>query len=192
MAVDDRGGSATVFVSNVLSGTVTRFELAVHKTNPADPISLVGEEQIASNYPHRGDPNALALGPGGLAFDASTGTLYVASEADDTIYAIKNAAKRTTDQGTGAVLVHDDTHLHGPMGLAMAPNGDLVVANGDGNNADPNQPSELVEYNKKGQFMTQISVDPANGGAFGLAISSAFKSMAAVDDNGPSLKIYKF
>ncbi len=35
-------------------------------------------------------------------------------------------------------------HLHGPFGLVLAPNGDLITANGDAVNGDPTQPSELV------------------------------------------------
>jgi hypothetical protein len=68
------------------------------------------------------------------------------------------------------VIYSDTVHLHGPLDLAFAPNGDLVVANSDGSNADPNQPSELVEFTTQGKFVAQFSLDPNNGGAFGLAI----------------------
>ena len=54
----------------------------------------------------RTDPNALVVGPAGLAYDAKTDTLYVASTDDNTIFAIKNAGKRTTDDG------HGHGHLH--------------------------------------------------------------------------------
>ena len=70
----------------------------------------------------------------------------------------------------------------------MAPNGDLITANSDAVNADPNQPSELVEFTTTGQFVGQFSIDPNNGGAFGLALSSVGGKLriAAVDDNaGP-------
>jgi hypothetical protein len=54
--------------------------------------------------------------------------------------------------------------------MAWAPNGHLLVANSDGSNADPNQPSELVEFTTTGQFVAQYSIDANNGGAFGVAM----------------------
>jgi hypothetical protein len=59
-------------------------------------------------------------------------------------------------------------------------------------NADLNQPSELVEFTKTGQFVTELSVDPTNGGAFGLAIGlrNGVTTLAAVDDNTAQLKFY--
>ena len=78
--------------------------------------------------------------------------------------------------GEGTLIYADATHLHGPIGLVFAPNGDLITANSDAVNADPAQPSELVEFTTGGQFVGQFSVDPANGGAFGLAVSTTFSS----------------
>jgi hypothetical protein len=73
------------------------------------------------------------------------------------------------------------------------PNGHLVVANSDGSNADPNQPSELVEYTSAGAFVGQMSIDPNNGGAFGVATNTigwGTIQLAAVDDNANTLKIW--
>jgi len=44
----------------------------------------------------------------------------------------------------------------GPLDLARSPNGHLPVANSDGRNADPNQPSELVEFTAGGEFLSQF------------------------------------
>ena len=138
-------------------------------------------------------------GPGGLAYNANTGTLFVASQFDNSIYAIYNAGSTSKNHGTGKLLVHDPTHLHGPIGLTLAPNGNLIAANSDAFNVDPAQPSELVEYTHRGAFVAQFSVDPAIGGAFGLAISPPGLSispntdtLAAVDDNIAALKEYTF
>ena len=57
-------------------------------------------------------------------------------------------------------------------------------------NSDPNHPSELVEFTKDGQFVKQISVDPAQGGSFGLAVSGETAKLAAVDDNQNILLIW--
>ncbi|HZY85298.1 MAG TPA: hypothetical protein VFE78_10740, partial [Gemmataceae bacterium] len=103
-----------------------------------------------------------------------------------------HAGTTTADGGKGALIVSDATHLHGPLGLVLAPNGDLIVANSDGANADPNQPSELAEFTTTGQFVGQFSVDAANGGAFNLAIRSVNgrTQVAAVDDNTNQLDLW--
>jgi hypothetical protein len=90
------------------------------------------------------------------------------------------------------VIYSDAVHLHGPLGMVEAPNGDFLVTNSDVINPDPNQPSEIVEFTKGGQFVSQLSVDPAQGGSFGLAVSSSDDAaiLAAVDDNSASLDVF--
>ena len=97
-------------------------------------------------------------------------------------------------RGWGAVVYQDNAHLHGPLGLVLVPNGDLITANGDGVNPDPNQPSELVEFTPSGQFVGQFSIDPNPDGPFGLAVTNAggVLRLAAVDDNTNSLDVWTF
>jgi len=111
-----------------------------------------------------------------LDFDAQAQVLYVASTSDNQIFGIPNAdmATRSVDKGT---LVYDDpVHLHGPLALALTPNGNLLTSNGDAINVTPpprapNQlPSEIVEFTKDGHFIGQLSIDSAPGAAFGIAI----------------------
>jgi sugar lactone lactonase YvrE len=71
------------------------------------------------------------VGPTGLAFDARRGVLYVASTADDAIYAIPGAAVTHHDHGKGQLFIQDNAHPHGPPVLVLATNGDLIVAKGD-------------------------------------------------------------
>jgi DNA-binding beta-propeller fold protein YncE len=151
------------------------------------------ETQIASGYTHRTDPNALVVGPTGLVFDSKTGTLYVASTADNTIYAIRDAATKSRDGGTGRVVFDDPAHLHGPLGMVLAPNGDLIVANGDAVNQDPNHANELVEITPQGKFVGSFQLDSGPGGAaFGLAVTSenGVLRFATVDDNTNSVDIW--
>ena len=68
------------------------------------------------------------------------------------------------------MVYQDDAHLRGPLGLVLAPNGDLITANGDAVNPDPTQTSELVEFTPEGKFVGQFSIDPTAGAAFGLAV----------------------
>jgi hypothetical protein len=70
----------------------------------------------------------------------------------------------------------------------FAPNGDLITSNGDAVNADPTQPSEIVEFTKGGKFVSQFNVDAGQGGAFGIGVAPVSLGLgtfrlAAVDDN---------
>jgi sugar lactone lactonase YvrE len=140
-------------------------------------------------------PNAAAvvLGPTGLAFDAATDTLYVASTADNAIYAVADAGKATRASGRGRV-VFADAHLRGPLALRLAANGHLLTANGDAVNGDPLHPSEIVEFTKKGSFVREYNVDASQGGAFGfdtrLSKGAAF-NFAVVDDVTNSVAVYR-
>jgi hypothetical protein len=117
----------------------------------------------------------------------------VADSADNAIYAVREAGDASSSQGTGSVIFNDATKLHGPLDLTLTPAGHLIVANSDGSNADPNQPSELVEFTTNGEFVGQYSLDPNNGGAFGVNVTNLGFStvrVAAVDDNANTLKIW--
>lgn len=188
LAIHDSPVAPQVFISNVLNGTVSRLTFKIkHGT-----ISLVSTTQIASGYTHRGDPAALELGPTGLVFDSAKNTLFVASTADEAVYAIPHANTTKKDIGLGQVFYSSSSHLHGPLGLAQAPNGDLIVANGDALNTDSNQPSELVEINRKGAFVSQFSIDTQTGAPFGIAVSFSNTeiSLAAVNDDSNLLQVY--
>jgi hypothetical protein len=192
MALHDFGGGlAQIFVSNVLSGDVFRFDVSYD--GGGQTVSIRNAVKIASGYAHRTDPAALVLGPSGLAYDAQHDVLYVADSADNAIYAVREAGDVSSSQGTGSVIFNDATKLHGPLDLTFTPAGHLIVANSDGSNVDPNQPSELVEFTTGGEFIGQYSLDPNNGGAFGVNVTNLGSStvrVAAVDDNANTLKIW--
>ena len=191
LAIHDFGGGlAQVFVSNILNGTVMRFDVIYN--GGGQTINVVRTIEVGSGYSHRPNPGAVVLGPSGLAYDATRDVLYVANSADNAIYAIPGAGSATGTQGTGGVVFNDTTKLHGPVNLALAPNGHLIVSNSDGSNSDKNQPSELVEFTPAGQFIGQYSVDESLGGAFGFAVVSiapgVFRVVAA-DDNSNTLNV---
>ena len=191
-AVVDSGATAEVFVSNVLSGTVTRLKLGLSAKK--DTASIVNETQIASGYGTAANAAALVVGPTGLVFDAARNELFVASTDDNAIYGITAPLTRKIDAGKGTLIYQDATHLHGPLALALVPNGDLITSNGDAIDADPAQPSELVEFTPSGQFVAENPVDSTGKGhAFGIAISAPNGNtveFAAVDDLTNSLDIW--
>jgi uncharacterized protein (TIGR03118 family) len=193
LTINDKGSQAQVFVSNVLSGTVTRIDLKI--PDHGNPI-VESLTQIASGYVHRPDPSAVVVGPTGLAYDANKDILYVASTGDNEIFAIADAKHRTTDAGMGRLVYQDNAHLHGPLGLLLAPNGDLITANGDAVNPDPKQKqtSEIVEFTPSGHFVGQISLNPGPDAPFGIALQFAGPDQqvrfAAVDDNTNTVHVW--
>jgi DNA-binding beta-propeller fold protein YncE len=191
LTVDDHGTSAHVFVSNVLNGTVARFDVAVG----AHDLTIVKKTLVANGYTHVPNAAAVVLGPTGLAFDAGTDTLYVASTADNAIYAVSHASHLATAGGRGG-LVFSDAHLRGPLALRFAPNGDLLTANGDAVNGDPLHPSEMVEFTKSGHFVREYNVDPSQGAAFGMDTILQGRepggfNYAAIDDTTNSIAVYR-
>jgi hypothetical protein len=182
-ALFDEGGRALYFVANGLNGTVVRYDLDVDPTG----VTFKHPTVIASGYLHNADPVTFVDAPTGLVYDPYKDVLYVASSQDNAVYAVRDAGDRKHDGGVGKIIYQDPTHLHGALGLAMAPNGNLLVTNNDSPtiNADPNQPSELVEFTVDGEFVKEISLDPTPGGSFGLAVEPLGKTakLAAVDDS---------
>jgi len=188
MAMLDEGNHAVAFVSNVFAGTVVRLNLNVDTNG----VTVVNETVIASGYQQRCDAVAFVVGPTGLVYDPNRDVLFVASTEDNAVFAVHHAATRNNSGGKGTVIYTDAVHLHGPLAMAEAPNGHLLVSNSDVINPDPNQPSEIVEFTKQGQFVKQLSVDPAQGGSFGLAVNVVEHTsfFAAVDDNTATLTIW--
>jgi hypothetical protein len=189
LTVADHGTSAQVFVSSVLNGTVSRFDIAV----AAGSVSIIKKTQVASGYTHVPNAAAVVLGPTGLAFDAESDTLYVASTADNAIYGVSHASRLSNGGGRGH-LVFSDSRLRGPLALRFAPNGHLLTANGDAVNGDPLHPSEIVEFTRSGHFVRAYDVDASQGGAFGIDTvlrgEPAF-NYAVVDDVTNSISVYR-
>jgi DNA-binding beta-propeller fold protein YncE len=188
LAVNDQGDSAQLFVSNVFDGTVTRLNVSFKK----GVFSVGAATTIASGYAFGLDTAALVVGPAGLAYDSANDRLYVASEDDNKIFVIKNAS--TTSGGGTGTLVFSDPHLEGPLGLIIAPNGHLITANADPTAfQNPTQPSEIVEFTKKGDFVREFSIDSQLGGAFSILNVSYdnVNQFAWVDDVPSTISILR-
>jgi hypothetical protein len=189
MAVYDAGtGGIYAFVTNGLTGTVTRLKMMIS----GGMLTVQSKLTIASGYGFQCDPVTFVDAPTGLVYDHKKDLLYVASTVDNTVYAVSHATTRSDDAGRGQVIYQDQVHLHGPLGMAAAPSGDLLVSNNDVINPDPNQPSEIVEFTITGHFVKQLSVDPNFGGSFGLNVQTTGlrSKFAAVDDNQSNISIW--
>jgi len=136
---------------------------------------------IGSGFGQRTDPAALVIGPTGVGL-GTDGTLYVADSLANRTAAIPNALTRQTSAGTG-LTVSENGAINTPLGLTIAPNGDIIVANaGDGN---------LVEITPNGNQMAMKTVEPAGAGTlFGLADAPMKAGVYFVDDGTNTLNIF--
>lgn len=185
-----QGSTTTLFVSNALSGgaaegvhridnsTVLRIRL---QSGPGQPPKVLGEQVIADGIPWVDSPEALVVGPTGLAL-GSNGTLYLADTLADRITAIPQALTRTAPAPAGGATVTEGGHLKEPLGLVLAPNGDIVTTNaGDGN---------IVETTPAGeQLAVQLADSKTGAGSlFGLAIAPG-GGVYYVDDGENTLRL---
>ena len=181
----------TLFVSMVLNGgpakaihpvnnsTVVRIVL---ESGEAQPPKVVSQQVIANQIPWVDSPTALAIGPTGLAL-ASDGTLYLADTLVNRITAIPEAMTRTSAAAKGGTTVSEGGHLKEPLGLAIAPNGDIITTNaGDGN---------MVETTPGGHQVALQTADRKTGAGtlFGLAIEPEGKRIYFVDDGENTLDL---
>jgi DNA-binding beta-propeller fold protein YncE len=139
MTVLDQGAQASLFVTNVLNGgvatanppqvvnkgTVVRIEISVPKTGEGIPM-IQSTQIIGSGFAEIADPVALIIGPTGVGL-GKDGTLYVADSESNRIAAIPNALHRVTTAYAGKD-VSANGKLNGPLGLAIAPNGDILTS----------------------------------------------------------------
>jgi hypothetical protein len=184
MTTSVSGNKATLFVTNVLNGTLsgqgrvinagTIDRLVIDFTHGSPKIQ--SDQVIATGFAERTDPAALVVGPTGLGLGAD-GQLYVADTVNSTIRVIPDALHRRSPAGTGR-LVSKSPSLVGPLGLAIAPNGDILTVNaGNG---------DVVEITPGGDVVATATLDssgtpPGAGALFGLAVASAH-SLYFVDD----------
>jgi hypothetical protein len=188
MTALDLGGISELFVTNVLNGiagstgvvhqgTVVRLLIT---SGPEGVPQVIGHRQIGSGFPEELNSAALIIGPTGVGLGPD-GTLYVADTLGGTtgrIAGIPDAVLRFSDDGTGHT-VSENIALNGPLGLAIAPNGDILTVNsGDGN---------MVETTPGGATVAVNTVDTNMGGAgnlFGLAVKPGADAVYFVDDFG--------
>jgi DNA-binding beta-propeller fold protein YncE len=104
LAISQKGNQATLYVSNLLDGTVWRLKATVSNKIGT---TLTSETQISGGYLTAVSFPASANGPAGLAYDSKHDILYVASEVDNEIFSILNASTLTTTTTPGTVVYSD-------------------------------------------------------------------------------------
>jgi hypothetical protein len=176
MTVADNGNQATLFVTNVLKGAVaangkvvhtgTVLRIVLNVPNQGNGIpSIQSKTVIGSGFPTQTNPTATVIGPTGVGLGRD-GTLYVADTVNNRIAAIPNALTRTTSASTGRTVTKNGA-LSGPLGLTIAPNGDIVTVNG-GNGFMVETTPEGTQVAKK--LVATQGTPPGAGCLFGVAI----------------------
>jgi hypothetical protein len=195
MTAVDHGFFTTLYVTNVLNGTVAatgpdpnnpgvvdrgtvvRIQLL---TIPGIRPVVLDERVIATGFAERTDPAALVLGPTGVAL-GSDGTLYVADTVNSRIAAIRDAPFRFFPAPNGGQTVFEGMPLNAPLGMTLAPNGDILTANGgDGN---------MVETTPGGSNAATVAADPNGGDLFGLTLTPDQSGVYFVDDGTNTLNL---
>lgn len=175
--------TATLFVTNVLNGTVKAKGKTVHNGTVvrigmkvgSSSVTMTSEKVIAGGFGEHTDPAALVVGPTGVGLGRN-GTLYVADSVANRIAAIPSAMTRTTKLGHGGMTVSKGHFLNDPLGLAIAPNGNIISMNGGNGKA--------VETTRSGAQMARTLVKNGAGDLFGLAFAPKAAGIYFVNDAG--------
>jgi len=213
MTALDGGFFAQLFFTNVLNGdvahaapdtpvnagTVARMTLFTPPQGFGKPVALE-TKIIGSGFAEENDSAALIIGPTGVGLSSGGqnnqgnennhgddnqgegGTLYVTDTVNNRIASIKNASFRFSSGGTGQT-VSTGGLLNLPLGLAIAPDGDILTVNaGDGN---------IVETTPGGTQAASATLAPAGGGSlFGLAVTPGGTGIYFVDDSENQLNLF--
>jgi hypothetical protein len=182
------GSGATLFVANVLNGTVASGEtptdggtvvrIRLHIGGKHHPPAVTAMDVIANGFPERTDPAALVVGPTGVAL-GDDGTLYVADTQGNRIAAVADAASRQTPLEGGGVTIATGGYLNNPLGLTLAPNGDVLTANANDGN--------IVETTPVGAEFQPLDTGAGGGGLFGLAVAPHRQGVFFVNDSNNTL-----
>jgi hypothetical protein len=187
-----RGNMTWLFVSNVLNGTIeangkvvhrgTVLRLAISFAHGQLP-AIQSVTKVGSGFAEQTNASAFVLGPTGLGL-GRYGALYVADTKTNQITWIANATTRNSSGGTGTILT-EGGFLNAPLGLTIAPNGDVLTVNG-GN-------GRIVEVTPGGtqfaRFIDRSGSPPGAGALFGLAVAPHGSGIYYVDDAQNTLRL---
>jgi len=199
---------AALFVTNVLNGTVaangsvvnqgTVVRVNLHVSDSKMPF-LESLTVVGAGFSERTDPAALVIGPTGLGlspacrhgedeceshFRGDDSVLYVADSLNNRVVMITDPLTRTRPSGTGMVL-SSGGRLNDPLGLTVAPNGHILVMNGND--------GFITEITARGAQIASKLIDnngnpPGAGALFGV-IFDPENGVVFVDDATNTLNL---
>jgi hypothetical protein len=213
MTAVDRGSEAILFFTNVLNGTVAaNGDVSNEATIVRLDLDLDLDDQplvksttvIASGLSARTDPAALVIGPTGLglsppascvpfeaeldcelaARDSDRQVLYVADTLNNRVAVVHDPFIRPNSAGPGDTLSMNG-FLNGPLGLTVAPNGDILTVNAND--------GFISEISPDGMQLAHESLDntgspPGAGTLFGVLTVGNGK-IYFVDDGSNTLNL---
>jgi hypothetical protein len=210
MIAADGDHDAALFVTNVLNGTVAaggsivkqgtvvrvNLQVSVNSMPVLESLTVVG-----SGFAERTDPAALVIGPTGVGLsphcrhsdedDCFTLTgedepvLYVADSLNNRVALITDPLTRATASVNGVTLSSGGS-LNDPLGLTVAPDGHIIVVNGNDGFA--------TEITPHGQQIAKKLLDntggppPGAGTLFGVVFDAEL-GLVFVDDGTNTLNV---
>jgi hypothetical protein len=185
------GATTSLFVSQVLNGGAAKGRHTINNStvvridfnaSPGHAPQVMSQTVVVNKIPWRDDKAALVIGPTGVALGGN-GTLYVADTLKNRIIAVPNALTRTTALKDSGITLTSGGMLKQPLGLVLAPNGDILTTNaGDGN---------VVETSPGGKQLLARGADAKAGGGslFGLVPAPNGRGLYFVDDANNDLRL---
>lgn len=188
----DLGNAAVLFFTNVLNGTVAAGGNVVHDGTvvrmwldlTGTVPKAVSATVIGSGFPERTDPAALVIGPTGVGYDRVHDVLYVADSLSNRIAWISGALARTSAWRLGGTVSAGGS-LNDPLGLILAPNGDILTMNGNDGRIVETTPAGMQVAAK---YIDSTGIPPGAGTLFGLVVIAG-KGVYFVDDGSNTLNL---
>jgi hypothetical protein len=211
MIAVDRGSEAMLFVTNVLNGTVAANGQVVNEATVVrldldldDEPSVKSMTVIASGLSARTDPAALVIGPTGVGLSpkapcakfaepadceqasnpSDDHVLYVADTLNSRLVVVHDPLTRPNSAGPGDTLSVNG-FLNGPLGLAVAPNGNILTVNANNGFISEIAPdgTQLAH-----ELLDDTGSPPGAGTLFGLLTAGTDK-VYFVDDGSNTLNL---
>ena len=193
------GDDAVLFVTNVLNGlsptadptTVVQEGTVVRLVLDLRTDRVDSETVIANDLPERNDPAALVVGPTGVHLGFFGAVLYVASTEDNRITAVPAPFFLRGPRFGPGFTVTSGGSLNSPLGLTVAPGGDIITVNGDDGKAVETAPFGGMQVATVQLDNTPVPGLPnGNGTLFGIALTPNGKGLYFVDDGSNTLNLF--
>ncbi len=187
------GPHASLFVTNVLNGTVAAKGKVVHRGtvlrirlrfHRGRLPRITSRTKVGSGFFQQASASAFVIGPTGLGLSRH-GSLYVADTGQNRITVIRHALTRRSSAGTGQVVTRRG-FLNAPLGLAIAPNGHILTVNGGDGRIVETTPGGRQVASK---FLDRSGSPPGSGALFGLAVRPHGSGVYYVDDAANTLRL---
>ncbi|MBE7211533.1 MAG: hypothetical protein INR65_10990 [Gluconacetobacter diazotrophicus] len=198
MAVQEKPGGATVFVSNtgfgvgspdgtppvVTRATILRLSLS-WSGNGAPKVTE--RTVIADGFGEQADKSVFIVGPTGLALDPD-GTLYASDALGNRIVAIPEALTRKDSAGQGREVTRGGL-MQRPLALVRAPNGHLLTTNALNGQVVEIDPKAGRQIGAQWFDTDKAQTPPGSGDLFGIAATPDGKGYYYVEDDVNTLNL---